>query len=364
MNHEYNMLAGELLIAGFEGYSLPHTLRQDLESGALGGVIAFSRNLPDIETTVALTREIHRCNTPRPLFVAIDQEGGPVQRIKAPLPHWPPMGAIGALGDADLVARVGEAMGDELAELGFNLNFAPCADVHSNPDNPIIGPRAFHTDPLLAARYAGAYAAGLTIAGVIPCAKHFPGHGDTSQDSHLELPVIEQDLDALRRRELIPFRALIEARIPMIMTAHILFPALDNEHPATFSERIIGEVLRLELGFNGVVITDDLNMAAAADRYEMREMIERGLRAGVDIFLVCQHEERRLAAFEALRTLAEQDSRLRARMESAAQRVRKLRQNWLRTPMQPSLPLDESMMKQHRLLEEEIAQAIKDQEGK
>ena len=276
--------------------------------------------------------------------------GGRVQRVRAPFPHWPPMLDVAELEDADHVARVGEAIGDELAALGFNLNFAPCVDIHTNDANPIIGDRAFGRDAQSVARYAGAFAAGMIISGVTPCIKHFPGHGDTQTDSHLELPVLRDSLEALRARELRPFRELLRAQIPMVMTAHILFPELDDKLPATLSPRTISGLLRMELGFDGVVISDDLNMKALADHYSIPEMVEAGLVAGIDIFLICEHTDRQLQIYETLVRLGERDSLHRTRIRQAAQRVEKLERDWIRPWTRTHPLIDEAVLQAHHAL--------------
>lgn len=348
--------AGQLLIAGIADKTLPTSVAQSLQHEELAGVILFRRNLGSMEEIAALTGAIHAASPSVP-FVAIDQEGGLVQRIKAPLTVWPPMLEVAASNDANLVALAGEALADEIAWLGFNLNFAPIADIHTNESNPIIGNRAFGRSATDVARYAGAFCAGMTIAGVMPCAKHFPGHGDTATDSHLELPVMQTDLRTLQSRELAPFAAMVRAHVPMIMTAHILFPELDPIYPATLSPHIISELLRIRLGFDGIVISDDLNMKALADHYTMDEMVRLGLEAGIDIFLVCEHEERRVAAFEALVHQGESNSLQRERIALAARRVRKQREAWLR-PWQPSQPLiDQTALTAHQALLERIRTA-------
>lgn len=350
--------AGTLIIAGIEGKTLPPAVATSLQNEELAGLILFRRNLGDIEEVAALTQSIHDAAQGFVPFVAIDQEGGLVQRIKAPLTVWPPMMSVALAEDADLAARVGEAIADEVAWLGFNLNFAPVADIHTHPDNPIIGQRAFGTTPEQVSRYAGAFAAGMTIAGVMPCAKHFPGHGDTTTDSHLELPVVHSTLEDLTARELAPFAAMIRAHVPMIMTAHILFPALDAELPATLSPRIISELLRLRLGFDGLVVSDDLNMKALAEHFSMEEMVTLGIRAGVDMFLVCEHEEKRLEAFEALVRLGESSALDRERIQMAAKRVRATRDAWLR-PWRPTTPLlNDAALATHAALAQTLRDAL------
>lgn len=345
--------AGQMIIAGIAGKELPTDVEQALQAEELAGIILFRRNLGTIEEIAQLNASIHQA-APYVPFVAIDQEGGAVQRIKAPLTVWPPMLELAACEDANLVAKVGEALADELAWLGFNLNFAPIADIHTNEANPIIGDRAFGRNARDVSRYAGAFAAGMTIAGVMPCAKHFPGHGDTRSDSHLELPVMETPRQTMESRELAPFEALIRAHIPMVMTAHILFPELDPTYPATLSPTIISELLRIRLGFDGIVVSDDLNMRALADHYRMEEMVELGLRAGIDIFLVCEHEDRRVAAFEALVKLGEKNSLDRERIAQAARRVRQQREAWLR-PWKPTEPLlDAQALRNHAALLDQV----------
>lgn len=340
---------GQMIIAGFEGTSLPQSIAQSLQNETLSGVVLFKRNLEDIEQIANLTQAIHDA-APNLPFVAIDQEGGPVQRIKSPLTIWPPMQKVAQTEDANFVAHVGEALNDEIAWLGFNLNFAPVVDIHTQPANPIIGARAFGSTPQSVSRYAGAFLGGMAIAGVMPCAKHFPGHGDTTTDSHLELPVLRTDLDTLTQRELEPFRAMIQAKVPMIMTAHILFPALDAQHPATLSSPILNDLLRIRLGYDGIVITDDLNMKALADHYSIEEIVERGVEAGIDIFLMCQHEERRVALTEALISLGERSSLHRQRIRLAAQRVRRGKKAWLRPWKRTTPLLDHALLAQHRTL--------------
>mgnify|MGYP002619932719 CR=1 FL=1 len=340
----------QLLIAGFDGTTLPDHIERALRERRIGGTVLFRRNIEHPEQVAELNEATWRAAGGERPFIAVDQEGGRVQRLREPLTVLPPMRTVASCEDADLVAKLGEAVGDELAALGFNLNFAPCADVDSNPDNPIIGDRAFSADPDIAGRYAGAFAAGLTIAGVIPCAKHFPGHGDTAEDSHLALPTIDASPALLAQRELPPFRALIRARVPMIMTAHIMIPSLDPQHPATLSERILGQLLRVELGYDGVVVSDDLEMKAVADHYEVREMVELGLRAGIDIFLVCRETERWLLVEQALHELWERSSIDRERIARASKRVQTLKEGWIHPWKRPDNLLERLGTDEHRAL--------------
>jgi beta-N-acetylhexosaminidase len=261
--------------------------------------------------------------------VAVDQEGGSVQRLRAPGTPWPPMLQLDRIADdgaaAELAEAVGEAIGAELAAVGFDVDFAPVLDVHTNPANPVIGDRAFATTPERATVRALAFARGLERAGLLPCGKHFPGHGDTSTDSHLELPRVDHDLARLRRVELLPFARAAAAGLPMIMTAHVVFAAVDPDLPATLSPAVIGGVLRGELGYDGVVVSDDLDMKAIAAHFGAADAAVRAVAAGCDALLLCRDVAAQEAALAALVARGEADPAFRARIAQAAGRVRELK---------------------------------------
>ena len=231
----------------------------------------FRPNIVDPGQVAALVASLRAAAPPEaPLLVSIDQEGGVVQRLRAPATVWPPMLAVGGAGDTARTTAVGRALGEELAALGVGWDFAPVLDVHTNPANPVIGNRAFGTTPETVAAQAVAFWRGLRGAGLVGCGKHFPGHGDTRTDSHHELPVVSHELDWLRRVELAPFAAAAAVGMEAFMTAHVLYPALNPDWPATLSRRIATELLRGELGFRGVLVSDDLGMKAVADCYSIR----------------------------------------------------------------------------------------------
>lgn len=332
--------AGELLVVGFEGKTAPPDLVERIAAGRLGGVVLFARNLGTPDEIAALTRALHAAAPADgpPLLVSVDQEGGRVQRIKQPLTLWPPMARVARVGDAAYTEAVGRAVGLEIAALGFNVDWAPVLDVHTNPHNPIIGDRAFGSDASVAAAQALAFWRGLESAGVRGCGKHFPGHGDTAADSHLELPRVDGDEARLRAVELPPFAAAARAGVPMMMTAHVVYPAIDDA-PATMSWRWLQEILRQELGYDGVIVSDDLDMKAVAERWPTREVVQRSLAAGCDCFLACR--DPRIQA-EAEAALAE--PALRPRLETSAARLRALRQSLRRfdaTSDWRALPLQE-----------------------
>lgn len=328
---------GRVLWIGFEGVEIDAALRRQLASGDAGGVTLFARNLPrasedevDLAALTALNAELHRAGSEsgERLWISVDQEGGRVQRVRAPARRYPPMLELADLPDAAADARaheLGAAMGAELSGWGFDIDFAPVLDVHTNEANPVIGDRAFGREPEAAARRALAFWRGLAAAGIVGCGKHFPGHGDTSTDSHLTLPRLDHDLERLRQVELVPFYRAVDAGVPMIMTAHVLFSALDPDVPATLSRRVVTELLRGEIGFEGVIVSDDLDMKAIADTVGAGDAAVGAIAAGCDVLLLCRDPEHQEAARRALTREAEASPALRARIGESAERVRRLR---------------------------------------
>lgn len=313
-----------LLLLGYEGTSPPDELCARIAAGRVGGVILFARNVGSIDEVAESVERLGRSSlSAPPLIVSVDQEGGRVQRLREPLTRWPPMLRVAEANDPALTESVGRALGDELRLVGFNLDFAPVLDVNSNPANPVIGDRAFGAAAEAVSCHALAFWRGLEAAGVRGCGKHFPGHGDTSQDSHLELPRVEAPWQRLEACELAPFTQAIRAGLSMIMTAHVVYPAMDHR-PATLSPRWLNEILRKRLGFVGVVVSDDLDMKAVAAHFSVEETIHGGLAAGVDLFLACRDPARQAAAEEALERAA-RDVALAPRVADALRRVERFR---------------------------------------
>lgn len=275
-----------LVVTGLDGPRLDARSRRRLERLAPGGVILFRRNVEDPAQVRALTRDVRAVLGPRAI-VSLDQEGGRVQRLRAPFTEWPPMRRIGAAGSPALARQVGRILGREVAAAGFDCDFAPVLDVDSNPASPVIGDRSFHRAPVAVARLALAFAAGLRDAGVLACGKHFPGHGDTEVDSHLALPVVRRGARALERVELSPFRAAVRAGLPMLMTAHVVYTALDPDRPATLSPAILRGLLRDRLRYRGVVVSDDLGMHALDAFGSLSDLGAAAVSAGCDLLLAC-----------------------------------------------------------------------------
>jgi beta-N-acetylhexosaminidase len=314
---------GRLLFVGVPGPVLDDATRRTLEQLHAGGVVLFRRNIGTPADVAALTAALHAL--PSDPVIAIDHEGGRVMRLREPFTPFPAAARIGATRDPTIAHEVGRAMAAELAAVGIDLNFAPVLDVHSNPANPVIGDRAFGSDPGLVRDMGIALMRGLLDRGVIPCGKHFPGHGATDKDSHLELPVVRRSRRELEQTELVPFRAAIAAGIPMLMSAHVLYPALDADHPATLSATILSGLLRDELGFDGVIASDDLHMRAITDHGGLGDAAVATLAAGADVLLVCQDLPKAVLVADAIEHAVHSGTMRADRVEAAAERVSRLR---------------------------------------
>jgi beta-N-acetylhexosaminidase len=314
--------AGQLAIAGFAGGSIPEDLRLLAREFDLGGVVYFARNVEAPEQVAEMSRDAQSLASELPLWVCTDQEGGRVARLKSPFTVWPPMLTLGRSGDERLAERFARALAAELRAVGISLDFTPVLDILTNPKNPVIGDRALAERAEDVARLGSAIIRTLQGEGIAACGKHFPGHGDTSVDSHHELPVVD----------LLPFRAAIEANVACIMTAHILIPSLDEERPATLSPRIIGMV-KESLNFQGMVVTDDLAMKAISSRYGTTEASVAAIAAGCDAVLLCGVDQAaQVAAIEALIYAIEQGTIPVKRVEDALTRQRRVKERFLAPP--------------------------------
>ncbi len=321
---------GQMFLVGCQGEVLTHEERLLFAEYQFSGVILFKRNCAEPAQLLALCRSLWESALAIPPFIAIDQEGGSVHRLPAPFTHFPAAARIGEKGNIELALRLGRAVAEELKLVGINLNFAPVLDVNSNPANPIIGARAFGATPKQAIEIGSAWTQGLRDGGVIPCGKHFPGHGDTEKDSHLELPTVKKSIDELKAVELPPFAHACRDRIAALMTAHVLYPALDPNLPATLSEPIVTGLLRHQFGFDGVVFSDDMAMKAIADSYGVKLAAALAVQAGVDILLFCHGVEKAIEACEFLCDEATSDPMLHARVEDSFRRITELKRDYLK----------------------------------
>jgi beta-N-acetylhexosaminidase len=318
-------LADAVLQPGFVGTTPPAWLRRRLANG-LGGVTLFSRNIVDPAQVTALTAAL-RAENPD-VVVAVDEEAGDVTRLESRTGSSRPGNlALGAVDDPELTEAVARDLGHELAAVGVTLNYAPDADVNSNADNPVIGVRSFGADPALVSRHTAAWVRGLQSAGVAACAKHFPGHGNTSVDSHHAAPMIEASREELFAVELRPFQAAVEAGVRSIMSAHLFVPAIDPDFPATLSRRLLTDLVRGELGFDGVIVTDGIEMAAVARPYGLTGAAVRALVAGADVICVggeTADEQTAIALRDAIVDAVAAGTLAEERLAEAADRVRQL----------------------------------------
>jgi beta-N-acetylhexosaminidase len=322
--------AGQLAIAGFAGQSIPPELRALAREFDLGGVIFFARNVESPEQVAELSREARALAGELPLWVSVDQEGGRVARLKAPFTVWPPMLTLGRSGDEALAGRFARALAAELRAVGISLDYTPVLDVHTNPKNPVIGDRALAETAEDVARLGRVIIQALQDAGIAACGKHFPGHGDTSTDSHFELPLVEHPPDRLDAVELVPFKAAIDAGVASIMTAHILVPALDDQRPGTLSPAVVDGLLKRRLGFEGLVLSDDLEMKAISGRYGVAEATVQAIAAGCDAVLMCGASQAAQAeALEAVIHAVEAGTLPVTRVEDAIARHRRVKARFL-----------------------------------
>jgi beta-N-acetylhexosaminidase len=321
---------GQMFIVGLQGEALTREEKGVIEQYPFGGFILFSHNCCEPAQILCLCRALWETANTHPPFISIDQEGGRVHRLPKPFTHFPPPACLGQTADPKLAYQAARATAEELALAGFNLDFAPVLDVNSNPQNPVIGDRSFAADPQKVTVLGERWAQGLRDGGIIPCGKHFPGHGDTDKDSHFALPVVRRPLEELEKVELPPFVSACRNQIEALMTAHVVYGALDPELPATLSDKIIIGLLRQQLSYDGVVFSDDMEMGAISDNYRQEEAVKLCARAGVDAMLFCHDLSRAIHAFEFLCSEFEKDATIRARVEKSYKRIIKLKQGFLK----------------------------------
>lgn len=323
---------GQFLIGSLPGPTIPVELRSLAREFDLGGVIFFSRNIEVPEQVVELSAESEALGRTSPAWVSVDQEGGRVARLKEPFTKWPPMATLGRAGkESDrLAARFATALATELKAVGITLDYAPVLDIHTNPKNPVIGDRALAEKAEDVARLSAVIIRTLQGAGMAACGKHFPGHGDTSTDSHFELPLVEHAPDRLRAIEFEPFRAAIAEQAAFIMTAHVLVPSLDERRPASLSPDIVQKLLRDELHYDGVILSDDLEMKAVSAKYEVPDAAVEAIAAGCDAVLICSGDvDLQGRTLEALVRAVESGRISSKRYDDAFARLKRAKQRFL-----------------------------------
>ncbi len=321
---------GQLLLTGFDGTQIPPELRSFAREFDLGGAIVFGRNVEAPEQVAELALQTQELAQELPLWLAVDQEGGRVARLRDGFTRWPAMATLGRAQDEKLATRFARALAHELQAVGITLDFTPVLDVLTNPKNPAIGDRALSDKAEDVARLGRVIIETLQSQGIAASGKHFPGHGDAGVDSHDEMPICDLPPDRLEAVELAPFRSAIDARVAFILTAHVMFPALDEERPATLSSRIVTGLLRDELRFDGAVLSDDLDMGAIATRYPIEQAVVEAIAAGVDGLLICGVDyDKKARALEALIRAVEGETLPLKRVEDAMSRMRGAKERFL-----------------------------------
>jgi beta-N-acetylhexosaminidase len=324
---------GQRFAIGFEGHTASADARALLREFGVGTVVLFGRNVASPEQVAELVRELQEAardaGQERPLLVAVDQEGGRVLRMREPWTLWPSARAVGRTGREENARALGAALAAELQPCGIHVDFAPCVDVDTNPGNPVIGDRSFGDDPELVGRFGAAMIAGLQGGGLAACAKHFPGHGDTAVDSHLDLPVVDHSRQRLFDVELRPFRRAVEAGVAMVMSAHVLVREIDEARPATLSPAILGGLLRKDLGFAGVVVTDDCDMKGVAKQWRPAQVAVMAVTAGCDLLCFCRDHDAQVEAIEGLVRAVEAGEVPFRETEAAEGRIRALKERFL-----------------------------------
>ncbi|MVO99827.1 beta-N-acetylhexosaminidase [Paenibacillus lutrae] len=322
---------GQLLMVGFEGVTATEEISKLLQEHHAGGVIYFIRNIESTEQVFALTQELQMIATDAtgiPLWIAVDQEGGMVARLREGISYLPAAMALGAAHNPELLYEAAKGVAEELRAIGINMNFAPVVDVNINPRNPIIDVRSFGDDPQRVSELGIAAMRGFQDGGIVSVIKHFPGHGDTESDSHWELPVVNQPLERIRQVELVPFRQAALAGAEAVMSAHVGIPALSKGErvPATLSYPILTGVLREEFGFGGLIVTDCMEMEAVSKDIGVPEAVIRAVEAGADIMLVSHTHEVQLAVIQALEDAVRSGRIPEARIDSSVRRILELKQ--------------------------------------
>jgi beta-N-acetylhexosaminidase len=341
---------------GFTGHSVPPGLRQLIAEFDLGGVIYFDRNVGEPGQLAELSREVSALARDWPFWISVDQEGGRVARLKAPFTVWPPACTLGRSGDEALAARFARALADELLAVGINLDYTPVLDVHTNPANPVIGDRALAETAEDVARLGAVVIRALQEAGVAACGKHFPGHGDTSVDSHEDLPIVAHDRRRLEAVELVPFRRAVAEGVATLMTAHVLIPDIDEHRPGSLSPRIVQEWLKDTLGYQGVVISDDLGMKAISRSLPLGRASVDAIAAGCDAVLLCNSTiDEQVDALEALIHAAETGELRTTRLDDALKRQHAAKARLLPIAQRRVTPIGVIGCEAHQVVAREMA---------
>lgn len=314
---------GQMIFGGIDGTSYSDEAKSLISDYHVGGIILFKNNLETTEKAVELLNQLKRSNQEKdiPLFLGVDQEGGRVERLPDEVISLPTNKIIGERNDEQFSYEIGSVLGKQLNAYGFNLNFAPVLDVNSNPQNPVIGDRSFSNDPEVVGKLGVKTMQGMQAEHIVTAVKHFPGHGDTSVDSHFELPTVEKSLAEIEEMELIPFKQAIKAGVDIVMTSHILLPKIDPDHPASMSKEIITGILRERLDYDGVVVSDDMTMHAITNHFDIGEAAIEAISAGTDLVIVAHGHETVIHVIESLKQAVADGKLKEQRIDESVRRL-------------------------------------------
>ena len=321
---------GQLITVGIDGYSLDDNAKDLIESKKVGGIILFKNNVNDSNQLLQLINSIKETNYTNkiPIFISVDEEGGRVNRFPKEIKKLPSNKIVGNKNDSNLAYDIGKYIGYALSSFGYNMDFAPVLDINSNPNNTVIGDRAFSNDKDIVANLGANEIKGFKSSNVICVAKHFPGHGDTATDSHYSLPIINKTIEQLQGIEFVPFKKAIEEKVPAIMVSHILLPNVDDTNPASMSKTIITDILRKDLKFDGVVVSDDMTMGAITNDYDISEACIKAINAGTDLLLVCHGYDNEVKVINSIKEAVNNKIISMDRIDESVYRILSLKENY------------------------------------
>lgn len=320
---------GQMILAGISGTTMDTDAKKLINQSHVGGIIFYKYNLENSVQTVQLVNQMKAENSSNlPLFLGVDQEGGRVTRLPGKLVNFPSNKQIGEINNPEFSYKIGTLLGMELKEFGLNLDFAPVLDINSNPNNPVIGDRSFGNNTDIVSELGTQTMRGIQSQNIIPTIKHFPGHGDTSVDSHLELPIVNKKLKELMKLELIPFERAIDQGADVVMVAHILIPELDKNNPASMSKIVITDILREQLDFTGVIITDDMTMGAIVEHFDIGKAAVESVKSGSDIILVGHDYTNVVKILASLKKAIQEGEISEQRINESVERIIKLKRKY------------------------------------
>jgi len=321
---------GQLITVGIDGYNLDDNAKDLIQSKKVGGIILFKNNVNSSNQLLQLINSIKETNSTNktPIFISVDEEGGRVNRFPKEIKALPSNKIVGNKNDSNLAYDIGKDIGYALSSFGYNMDFAPVLDINSNPNNTVIGDRAFSSDKNIVANLGANEIKGFKSSNVICVAKHFPGHGDTATDSHYSLPIINKTIEQLQELEFVPFKKAIEEKVPAIMVSHILLPNVDNTNPASMSKTIINDILRKDLKFDGVVVSDDMTMGAITNDYDISEACIKAINAGTDLLLVCHGYDNEVKVINSIKEAVNNKTISMDRINESVYRILSLKENY------------------------------------